>query len=177
MFITAQKPRIEKKAALAVPKKVVSCCWWWGLPNWGGTRSRALFSGLAPQIEWETQKLKRFTIGRLWWVSWVGLKDSRSHFKKRSMLLFPQFLKFLKNKKRFQKPAKDKLFKLEHFAWSHWIRKYLIYFKYFKFCPRPQAAPDGAQPNVPKKKWKTLYLQNGSKNRISDSTFFRDYLF
>ena len=26
--------------------------------------------------------------------------------------------------------------------------------------------------NVPKKKWKTLDIQNGSKNRISNSSFF-----
>ena len=59
--------------------------------------------------------------------------------------------------------------KLERFAWSDWILKYLIYFGY-KFRPRPQAGPDGAQ--LVRKEWKTLDIQNGSKNRINDSTFF-----
>ena len=37
--------------------------------------------------------------------------------------------------------------KLERFAWSHWIRKYQIYFE-LKFRPRPQAGPEG--PQLPK---------------------------
>ena len=50
----------------------------------------------------------------------------------------------LETKKRFQKSAKPKLLKLERFAWSHWIRKYLFYFEY-KFRPRAQAGPEGPQ--------------------------------
>ena len=44
----------------------------------------------------------------------------------------------------FENSAKAKLSKLEPFAWSHWIRKYLFYLGY-KFRRRPQAGPEGAQ--------------------------------
>ena len=44
----------------------------------------------------------------------------------------------------FENSAKAKLSKLEPFAWSHWIRKYLFYFEY-KFRPRPQAGPEAPQ--------------------------------
>ena len=50
-------------------------------------------------------------------------------------------------KKTFQKTARAKLLKLKRFAWSHLIRKYLIYFG-CKFRPRSQAAPEG--PQLPK---------------------------
>ena len=52
-----------------------------------------------------------------------------------------KFSKFSKQKKRFQKSAKPRPLKLERFAWSHWIRKYLTYFGN-EFRPRPQAASD-----------------------------------
>ncbi len=40
------------------------------------------------------------------------------------------------------------VFHIEHFAWSHWIRKYLFYFGY-KFCPRPQAVWDTLTKTTP----------------------------
>ena len=75
-----------------MPKKVVKCWWWWWrLPNWGGQdqqgRSRA---GAKQKWGWSMSRAGlswRFTIGRLWWVSWVGqkiaidLSNSRRPFK------------------------------------------------------------------------------------------------
>ena len=93
-------------------------------------------------------------------LAWSNI--SRSHFKHFLCCSLPNVTphnKFhpnrIKNKevhdfeileryKSFQKSAKTKLLKLEHFVWSHCIRKYLFYFR-CKFCPRPQAAPDAPQ--------------------------------
>ena len=44
----------------------------------------------------------------------------------------------------FENSAKAKLSKLEPFAWSHWIRKYLFYFRY-EFRPRSRPALKMAQ--------------------------------
>ena len=93
-------------------------------------------------------------VGQLGWS-----KNSRTHFELILCCSVPNItphIKFhpirMKNAEvqifeileRFQKSATPKLLKQEHFAWSHWIRKYLFYFG-FKFRPRPQAAPEAPQ--------------------------------
>ena len=54
--------------------------------------------------------------------------------------------------------------KLEPFAWSHWIRKYLFYLRY-KFRPRSRPALKMAQlaQTFPRKNWKTSFLNEDQK--------------
>ena len=61
----------------------------------------------------------------------------------------------------FENSAKAKLSKLEPFAWSHWIRKYLFYLRY-KFRPRSRPAPKMAQlsQTSARKNWKTSFLKD-----------------
>ena len=64
----------------------------------------------------------------------------------------------------FEKSAKAKLLKLEPFAWSHWIRKYLFYFRY-EFCLRSRPAPKIAQlVQTFKEKLENLVSQQRSKS-------------
>ena len=74
----------------------------------------------------------------------------------------------------FENSAKAKLSKLEPFAWSHWIQKYLFYFRY-EFRPRSRPAQKNGSTcaNVPKEELENLVSQQRSKSRISNSTFFR----
>ena len=64
----------------------------------------------------------------------------------------------------FKNSAKAKLSKLEPFAWSHWIRKYLFYLRY-KFRPRSHPAQKMAQlsQTSPRKNWKTSFLNKDQK--------------
>ena len=64
----------------------------------------------------------------------------------------------------FENSAKAKLSKLEPFAWSHWIRKYLFYFRY-EFRPRSRPAPKMAQHSqtFSRKNWKTSFLNKDQK--------------
>ena len=64
----------------------------------------------------------------------------------------------------FENSAKAKLSKLEPFAWSHWIRKYLFYLRY-KFRPRSRPAPKMAQlsQTSSRKNWKTSFLNKDQK--------------
>ena len=65
----------------------------------------------------------------------------------------------------FENSAKAKLSKLEPFAWSHWIRKYLFYFRY-EFRPRSRPALKMAQlpQTFPRKNWKTSFLNKIKKS-------------
>ena len=67
----------------------------------------------------------------------------------------------------FENSAKAKLSKLEPFAWSHWIRKYLFYLRY-KFRPRSHPAPKMAQlsQKFSRKNWKTLFLNEDQKVKL-----------
>ena len=67
----------------------------------------------------------------------------------------------------FEKSAKAKILKLEPFAWSHWIRKYLFYFKY-QFRPRSRPATKIAQlsQTFPREKWKTSLLNKDQKVKL-----------
>ena len=64
----------------------------------------------------------------------------------------------------FEKSAKAKLLKLEPFAWSHWIRKYLFYSSY-QFHPRSRPEPEMAQlPQMfSRKNWKTSFFNEDQK--------------
>ena len=64
----------------------------------------------------------------------------------------------------FENSAKAKLSKLEPFAWSHWIRKYLFYFRY-EFRPRSRPALQMAQlpQTFARKNWKTSFLNEDQK--------------
>ena len=64
----------------------------------------------------------------------------------------------------FENSAKAKLSKLEPFAWSHWIRKYLFYLRY-KFCPRSRSALKMAQlsQTSSRKNQKTSFLNEDQK--------------
>ena len=64
----------------------------------------------------------------------------------------------------FEKSAKAKLLKLEPFAWSHWIRKYLFYSSY-QFHPRSRPGPEMAQlsQTFSRKKYKTSFLNEDQK--------------
>ena len=64
----------------------------------------------------------------------------------------------------FENSAKAKLSKLEPFAWSHWVQKYLFYFRY-EFCPRSRPAPKMAQlsQTIPTKNWKTSFFNEDQK--------------
>ena len=82
-----------------------------------------------------------------------------------------------RNIKRFQKSIKAKVLKLERFAWSHWIRKYLFHSSY-QFHPRSRPGPEMAQlpQTSPRKKWKTLFLSEDQKVELV-IRLFSDYLF
>ena len=69
----------------------------------------------------------------------------------------------------FENSAKAKLSKLEPFAWSHWIRKYLFYLRY-KFCPRSRPALKMVQlaQTSPRKNWKTSFL---NEDRLLSDNF------
>ena len=75
----------------------------------------------------------------------------------------------------FENSAKAKLLKLEPFAWSHWIRKYLFYLRY-KFRPRSRPAPKMAQlaQTFPRKNWKTSFLNEDQKVELV-IRLFSDY--
>ena len=76
----------------------------------------------------------------------------------------------------------QKLLKLERFAWSHWIQKYLFYFGH-KFRPSPQAAPEAPQlsqtssrkngkPSISRMAQKielVIRLFSGLKNNVKDA--------
>ena len=64
----------------------------------------------------------------------------------------------------FENSAKAKLSKLEPFAWSHWIRKYLFYLRY-KFRPRSRPALKMAQlpQTFARKNWKTSFFSKDQK--------------
>ena len=64
----------------------------------------------------------------------------------------------------FENSAKAKLSKLEPFAWSHWIRKYLFYLRY-QFRPRSRPALKMAQLSQTslRKNWKTSFLNKDQK--------------
>ena len=67
----------------------------------------------------------------------------------------------------FENSAKAKLSKLEPFAWSHWIWKYLFYLRY-KFCPKARPALEMAQLSQmsARKNWKTLFLNEDQKVKL-----------
>ena len=64
----------------------------------------------------------------------------------------------------FESSAIAKLLKLEPFAWSHWIRKYLFYLSY-QFHPKSHPGPKMAQLSQmsPRKNWKTSFLSKDQK--------------
>ena len=64
----------------------------------------------------------------------------------------------------FENSAKAKLSRLEPFAWSRWIRKYLFHVR-CQFCPRSRPALKMAQlsQTSSKKNWKTLFLNEDQK--------------
>ena len=77
----------------------------------------------------------------------------------------------------FEKSAQAKLSKLERFAWSHWIQKYLIYSSY-QFHPKSRPRPKMAQllRTFLKKKWKTSFLSKDQKVELVMRLFFRQTL-
>ena len=76
----------------------------------------------------------------------------------------------------FENSAKAKLSKLEPFAWSHWIRKYLFYLRY-KFRPRSHPALKMAQlaQTFARKNWKTSFLNEDQKVELV-IRLFSDYV-
>ena len=76
----------------------------------------------------------------------------------------------------FENSAKAKLSKLEPFAWSHWIRKYLFFLRY-KFRPRSHPAQNMAQlpQTSSRKNWKTSFLNEDQKVELV-IRLFSDYL-
>ena len=83
---------------------------------------------------------------------------------------------FLTPRNFFENSTKAKLSKLEPFAWSHWIRKYLFYLRY-KFCPRSRPALKMAQlaQTSPRKNWKTSFLNEDQKVELV-IRLFSDYV-
>ena len=75
----------------------------------------------------------------------------------------------------FENSAKAKLSKLEPFAWSHWIRKYLFYLRYkfhSRFCPAPKMVQLSHM--SPRKNWKTLFFNEDQKVELV-IRLFSDY--
>ena len=70
----------------------------------------------------------------------------------------------------FENTAKTKLSKLEPFAWSYWIRKYLFYLRY-KFRPRSRPFQKMAQlsQTFARKNWKTSFLNEDQKDIKSET--------
>ena len=78
----------------------------------------------------------------------------------------------------FENSAKAKLSKLEPFAWSHWIWKYLFYFRY-KFRPRSRPALKMAQlpQTSPRKNWKTSFLNEDQKVELVIQLFSDEFVY
>ena len=67
----------------------------------------------------------------------------------------------------FENSAKAKLSKLEPFAWSQWIQKYLFYLRYkFRLKSRPARKMAQLSQTFPKKNWKTSFLNEDQKVKL-----------
>ena len=120
--------------------------------------------------------LKRFAVRWLWLICWVGQKIAVAipnlSYVTPHTKFYPNWMKnaeveifeIFDPQNFFENSAKAKLSKLEPFAWSHWIRKYLFYLRY-KFRPRSRPALKMAQlaQTSSRKNWKTSFLNEDQK--------------